>query len=931
MIWYLLGLVEIGPRLGKVLRKAPDDTLLHIYTVMAIQPDHKFARGLPSPREVAQYYRDITRRATSSLVKDIESGKVPVSKYRVYWVNNSVELWIKKKDIEKLLNREDMVMVELVPRAILHRPAPIDRTKTPSRPLSLWNIHMIGADSVWVRFGYNGSGVIVGSMDTGVDTTHPVLRGKVIKMKAFTTDGDPSSDVNGHGTHTAGTILGGNGYSDGNIYIDDIGVAPGARLVHAKIFENSGTAGDIMGGFQWIASLKADSGVDIRVVNNSWGSPNRYSTYYWNAVLTWKNLGIFPVFSIGNEGQTGYSTAGTPGNYPTVMGVGAVNSSDALADFSSKGPAPDQAPWTTSSYWYIPDWNRIKPDIAAPGVSIYSSIPGGGYASYSGTSMAAPHVSGAAAILLQINPSLTPDKLYKILIYTSHQRPLIDYPNYQYGWGRLDLMNAVMSLQGPLVVKGNVEASYGTGWDPGETMTFDVQLINAGASTAYNVQGTISSPSPYVSIIDADATWGDLLPGDTAFSIDGGFTVRASDSASAGTGVYFNLVLTYEDSTSTQITDTLYVSFYIMYVPHPTYDVDAGNMILTISNNGAFPSEYFSGTAPYAGTGLVFNNANQLYYGSFAIGISPSSVLDMWYGEDTITYIPNSDFISRNGIFVVGPPPYASFKATSDFMGYPLKVIQDAITIPGMDNAVILRYWITNTGTTDKTGLYSGLFMDFDIGGPSGYNSNTGGIDATRNLVYLNYGSTYAGVTYLGSNVPVSLANISPISNPTYVYGPTPDSIKYLFLSGSLTNSASSASDYSVVVSAGPFDLLANAQDTVILTFVVLTGTSLNQLQETVDSLLNLVPLATAEKPSPHPMLSVRYSGGKPLILLNTSGIGHLTLQLYSPNGRLLKNLLNGPVDGSLLIHVPDDLKPGIYILRANDGRKSETIRMIIH
>jgi len=929
MIWYLLGLVEIGPQLGQELQKAPDDAILHVYTVMALQPDHKFAKGLPSIHEVAQYYKNITSRATASLVEDIQSGKIPVEKYEVYWVNNSVELWIKKTHLQKLLDRNDIVMVELVPEAILHRPAP-DKTKlTVTEPLSLWNIRMINADSVWVRFGYDGSGVIVGSMDTGVDTTHPALQGKVIRMKAFTSDGNPANDVHGHGTHTAGTILGGNGYQDNNIFIDDIGVAPGAQLVHAKIFEDYGPSGNIMGGFQWIASLKADSGVDIRAVNNSWGSPDQYSTYYWNAVLTWKNLGIFPIFSIGNDGIRGYSTAGTPGNYPTALGVGATNSSDAVADFSSKGPAPNQSPWTDTTYWYIPDWNRIKPDISAPGVSIRSSVPGGSYASYSGTSMAAPHVTGAVAILLQANPALTPDQLYRILIYSAYQKPLTSYPNYEYGWGRLDLMKAVRFLEGPLVIKGQVEANYGSSWDPGEIMTFDVQLINAGTGTAHNVQGTISSPSPYVTIIDPDATWGDLLPGDSAFSLDGGFTVRASDSASAGTGVYFELVLTYEDSASNQITDTLFVSFYILYTPHPTYDVDAGSILLTISNNGSFPSEQFSGTAPYAGTGLLYNNVNHLYYGSFAIGLDPAHVLDMWYGTDTINYVPDADFLDGRGVFLVGAPPYASFKATANFLGYPFRIIQDALTIPGIDNAVILRYWITNFSTEDESSIYSGLLMDFDIGGSSGYSSNTGNTDASRNLVYMTYGGTYVGIAYLGSNPPIPAANLSHISNPTYVYGETTDSIKFLFLSGALSNSATNPSDYSIVASVGPFDLPASAADTAIITFAVVAGSSLTQIQETVDSLSIKVPVGLTENPSRSPIISVRYERGKPILLLNPI-TGPVVVKLFSPNGRLLRVLYKGQASGGTTISLPRNLRPGIYIVLAATNHKSQRIKLIV-
>ncbi len=912
----LISAVQIGPDLQAKLATVGEDEVLHVYTVMARQPNHQFARGLSTIKARADYYRRVAAEARKELIADIEAGKIRVEKYKAYWVNNSVELWITKSELNKLLDRDDIVMVELVPKPILHRPRPSEVDVTdPGLNLSLWNISKIGADTLWVRYGYDGSGILLATMDSGIDTTHPALQGKVIKMKDFTSDGNPASDGIGHGTHTAGTILGGNGYNDGNIYIDDIGVAPGAQLVHAKIFDNSGYAGDIMGAFQWIASLKADSGYDIRAVGNSWGSSATTSTYYWNAVVTWRNLGIFPVFSIGNDGP-GAATAGTPGNYPTVIGVGATNSADGIADFSSRGPAPNQSPWNDPTYWFIPDWNLIKPDISAPGVSIRSSVPGGSYATWDGTSMASPHVTGGAAILLQANPSLTPEQLYKKFIYTAYQLPDISYPNNDYGWGRLDLLRALETVLGPVLTKGNVNASYGTTWEPGETMTFDVELINTGDYTASNIQGSIFTSSTYVTISDADATWPDLAAGNSSYSNDGGFTVQADAGAPDGTEVTFGLAVTYQDSLGNTLSDTFYVSFVIGLQAYDVYDVNAGDVIVTISNNDAFPSSAYAGSAPATGSGFVINGSDQLYYGAFAIGFDLNTVSDAWYGVNAV----DADFTSTGGIYLTTPPSYASFMATAYTTDGNVNVIQDAYTVSNVSNAVIIRYWITNTGTSDLTNLYAGLLMDLDVGGGTGYNQNTGDIDAARNLIYLTYGGVYAGALYVGSNNGTGLGNLTFLHNPTYVYNGTPDSTKYKFLSGQLTGTASAGDDYSVVVSAGPFSLSANAADTVALTFALVGGLSLADLQEAADSLIANIPVSTKEVVEvPGFTFAPVYSNGRLVIRFNLPGATNLDVNLFDVAGRKVATLHQGRMDaGSYTMSVTGKLAKGVYILKVD-------------
>ncbi|OGC42375.1 hypothetical protein A2Y85_06870 [candidate division WOR-3 bacterium RBG_13_43_14] len=299
------------------------------------------------------------------------------------------------------------------------------------------------ADSCWVP-GYIGDSIILGILDTGIDSSHPALSGKVIKWRDFINNLPYPYDDHGHGTAGAGVICGGDGFGP---FTDDIGVAPGVKLVVAKMFASSGVPYvDPIYGLQWMASLKADSGFNIRAINNAWGG--NITTHFWEVCNTLKALEILPVFSIGNSGPNP-STTCSPGNYPLVLGLGATNFSDSIANFSSRGPAPDSIPWNNSVYWYRADWNLIKPDLTAPGVSVRTSWTNHQYSILNGTSFATAHATGAIAILCEKNPVLPIEEIYNILLdNTDHPAQGAPYPNNNYGWGRLNVWKALQAVIG---------------------------------------------------------------------------------------------------------------------------------------------------------------------------------------------------------------------------------------------------------------------------------------------------------------------------------------------------------------------------------------------------------------------------------------------------------------------------------------------------
>ncbi|MFD9502861.1 S8 family serine peptidase [Streptomyces sp. NPDC060035] len=288
------------------------------------------------------------------------------------------------------------------------------------------SVPLIGAPEAWAA-GYNGKGVKVAVLDTGIDANHPDFAGLIDGTASFV-PGEAVTDVNGHGTHVAGTIVGSGAASGG----DNKGVAPGADLFVGKVLggaEGYGQDSWVMAGMQWAAETGAD------VVNMSLGDSyptdgNDPMSQTVDALSA--QYGTLFVIAAGNAGPESISA---PGAAASALTVAATDKQDQLANFSSTGPLAYSG--------------GMKPDIAAPGVDITAArsqeMTDGGeglYRTISGTSMATPHVVGAAAILAQQHPDWTGAQLKEHLMSTA--KGLDDgYSPYEVGTGRLDVAAAV--------------------------------------------------------------------------------------------------------------------------------------------------------------------------------------------------------------------------------------------------------------------------------------------------------------------------------------------------------------------------------------------------------------------------------------------------------------------------------------------------------
>jgi uncharacterized repeat protein (TIGR01451 family) len=278
-----------------------------------------------------------------------------------------------------------------------------------------------------------------------VDWQHPALQSRYRGWSGgpaadhlhnwFDATGDGAvypADGAGHGTHVMGTMVG----------QDGIGVAPGARWMAAKAFDSRGFALNswLHSAFQFMLAPGGDPAYTPDIVNNSWGNPNGRLDEFKNDIAVLRAAGILVIFSNGNSGPRA-ETVGSPASLPGAIGVGATDSEDEVAYFSSRGPSP---------------YNKeIRPTLSGPGVDVISSFPGGGYLSYQGTSMAAPHVAGSAALVLSAKPSLSIDATLFVLTSTAAALSAT-IPNNDSGWGRVDAYAAVLSVLDTGVLNGSV-------------------------------------------------------------------------------------------------------------------------------------------------------------------------------------------------------------------------------------------------------------------------------------------------------------------------------------------------------------------------------------------------------------------------------------------------------------------------------------------
>ena len=405
---------------------------------------------LAKRRELVVELQDFSHASQANLLS-LLSRHDGVAEYESFYIANVVYIKALPEVIAAIARLPEVQKIEA--NETIYNEVPLaSQSVTPSQEDELlWHLQMVKADRVW-ELGIDGSGVVVGVIDSGVDGRHPSL---LQNWRGYSADGNHQAaaswfdavgttdfpvDSGSHGTHVAGTVVGNNRETG---YIT--GVAPEAKWIAARVFDSFGGTTDqrLLRAAQWMLAPGGNPDNAPDVINNSWGGNNQANDWYLESVRNWVAAGILPVFAAGNqlpgEPLPGPGSISNPSHYEESYAVGAIDRNMLRGSFSKRGPSP-----------YTNNW---KPDISAPGVEVISSVPGDGYAANTGTSMAAPHVTGVAALMRSANAEISPAEMIRIFSETAF--PLTDddphaqeSPNHDYGYGLIDAFESVVRISG---------------------------------------------------------------------------------------------------------------------------------------------------------------------------------------------------------------------------------------------------------------------------------------------------------------------------------------------------------------------------------------------------------------------------------------------------------------------------------------------------
>lgn len=423
---------KIAPQVQTELGAANAGDMMTVIVTLVEQEDvGKIVRGnrAAQQRAVIQALRAKANASQRSIVGLLQArmAQGSVSAFEPFWVLNGLSVTATADVVNELAARSDVRSITADEISIV----PVAST-TYNPPEA--NLTAINAPAL-LDLGFAGQGVVVANMDSGVDITHPDLAprwrgGSNSWFDPYNQHPTTPTDLTGHGTWTMGVMVGGD--SGGTL----IGVAPQAQWIAVKIFNDAGnaTATAIHQGFQWL--LDPDGNPNTadapQVVNNSWTDINPDCNLQFQLDLrALIAIGIVPVFAAGNFGPSTSSTS--PANYPEALAVGAVSNGNQIYNSSSRGPSG------------CGETSTVYPEIVAPGINIRTSDLLGLYKNATGTSLAAPHVSGALALLLSAYPELMADRQKLALLSTA-----VDLgpagPDNTYGYGRLDVLAAYQMI-----------------------------------------------------------------------------------------------------------------------------------------------------------------------------------------------------------------------------------------------------------------------------------------------------------------------------------------------------------------------------------------------------------------------------------------------------------------------------------------------------
>jgi len=817
---------SLSPSLEKLIYDSEDDdSLVSIIIFMQDDTGSKMAKKAASMPAVTlkARHKQVVEILQSEHLSMLEGLKQKVNNiYRnanikEFWITPAVALEIPVSKIVELVDFPGVASI--VEDAQIELIEPIESISSAVKTSGARShLTSLNVPALWNR------GL---TFDTGVEGSHPALQSK---WRGNHTTGSaawfaPSSsytypfDISGHGTHTMGLMV-------GSFEADSFGVAPNAEWISAAVIDQgqtlSKTFSDILAAFQWAVDPDGNpSTVDDMpdVILNSWGVPTSIlgpcDATFNQAIDNVEAAGIVTIFAAGNEGPTPKSLR-LPANRATsplnTISVGAIDgTTNVIANFSSRGPSSC-------------DDSQIKPELVAPGVSVYSSAKGGGYLLKSGTSMAAPLIAGLVALLRQYNPDATVDEIKNAIIQSAHDLGPVGEDN-DYGYGLPDAEAALAYMPAPPFPQISIANQIITGdgfADLGESFNFYVEFEIVSGNVEY-LEAYLECSNEAVEIINDYSLF--ILEQKSRFSTNiNPYVVKFNEPLINGQMIPFIMrVFTPYDT----ICDTIDLQIMVGHkfdgnmITHVTSDIQ-----LTVTDYGQFGMGQKS-IYPVGGAGFIHKDSeNLLYEAGIIVGRNPLQLSSSI--RDSLGEAYHSEFTPVEELVTVYPDIDGGFRSvttmtdTQSGIAIPITVNQSISSYndAGNDDYVIYRYSLINNSNDNINNLYFGFITDFDL-------SSIGdrlGILTENNMLFQTGDSHAVGLLPLSEN-----SSFLSVENDENKSGFTSQQ-KYDFISqeGNSVND-SLPGDYMTVVSFGPYNMAPN--DSLEICFALIAGDDIAALQ----------------------------------------------------------------------------------------------------
>ncbi len=826
------------------------------------------------------------------------------------------------------------------------------------------NLKAVGADQAWAM-GYDGTGRVVCSFDTGIYGEHPALvnswRGK---------DGDSSASwfdpIGGemaphtynttlssywHGTHVMGIMV---GHVDATG--DTVGVALGAKWISAAVIDIPGAS--IIDAFEWAADPDGDPNTSSDmpdVINHSWGIPNTdmdCDDYFWAMIDNTEALGIVNIFAAGNEGGVaGDATIANPANRASAplsdFCVGALDvlpiSGDTLiASGSSRGPSDC-------------DGTTIKPNVVAPGQNIRSSIPPNAfyYEAHGGTSMAAPHVAGAVAILRQVAPDATVDEIKQALIAGCSDIGQT-LPDNDYGYGLIKIPASIAALTAASNPDLRVY-SYDIGTiNPGDVASADVVLTNRGGSLD-EVYARISGGDGVLTFTSDSLYFGTVGIGDV---VSGHVPFEALISNTVTAGSMLSLDMTLYGAGGYTKAAKLY--FLVGAKPEISYFThNTGRIVFDVSNFGQYG--FAAGSFyPLGKNGFAFDGANNMYEAAFMVATDANHVSD---GARNVVPEPDNDFAVAPGgdMQTFSPGPRANQESWSTFNDSKaenpigLEITQKTLswTAPEYQQFVIMEYIIRNISGTTLNNVYAGLYVNWDANNSIAYNIGT--YSSPENLGMICYqnpfgfdSSGFRGISVLWNEGPLLYKVITQAKQGgSFSFLPWTEADKFAALSGGIDPDSvdgGAGLDLAHLIGVGPTPMVNGQADTAV--FALLAADTYPDLKAQALAAKNLYLLALDVEEVDHGIIPndfVLYQNQpnpfnpSTVIPFALSSRASVTLSVYNLLGQKVVDLVdeempvgNYQVDWNGTDEAGKPVSSGVYFYLLKCGDHSLSKKMIL-